>query len=189
MFKDVLKTVNDNRKRGRNRMRKTIFAVMVALVMLLAMTACGGSSAKVYAGFYSCEFPEGFTATDEYECSFERESEAYPGYEESIDVSIHMGSAEDEIVRSLEYWGEDHSRADDVTYGGITWKVETFTWNDDAPSCTLYTDTEDGNYIEINFFMLAYDSEEVVSMMETFTFEEGAYDKNYDFNMEIMGIE
>lgn len=165
-------------------MSKKVLVMIVTVMFVFAMTACGG--AKLYGGYYSCEFPEGFTATDEYENNFERVMESDPNSEEVITVGVYSGSAEDEIVRSLEYWGDSHGRVDDVTYGGTTWKVETFSWGDDMESCTLYTDTEDGHYIEINFFLMAYDNPEVVAMMEGFTFEEGAYDKNYDFEIALM---
>lgn len=178
---------------------KKVLIVLMTLMMVIVMAACGGSSGeqssddqssgdqasavKSYAGFYSAEIPDGFE-TDEYEVEFTRDSAVYEGEEEIIKVYVSYGDAEEQINSSVEYWADGdspHQRVDDVTYGDITWLVETWTWNDDAASCTFYTNTEDGNYIEINFFMMAYDNEEVVKMMESFTFEEGAYDKNYDF--------
>ena len=56
-------------------------------------------------------------------------------------------------------------------------------------SCTFYTDAGDGDFIEVNIFLMAHDSEEVVSMMESFTIEEGAYDKSLDFITELYGDE
>lgn len=166
-------------------MKKRLFLVLTVVVMMIAITACG-SGPKLYAGFYSAEMPEGFV-TDEWEVQFERE--AADGNEEIILVEVRSGDAETAIQESLDYWGDDHQRADDITHNGITWKVETFTWNDDLPSCMLYTDTEDGNYIEITAFLMAYDNEELVAMLDTFSFEEGAYDKSYEFVMEAMESE
>ena len=60
-------------------------------------------------------------------------------------------------------------------------EVETFKWDRDAPSCTFYTDIDDSNYLEINFFMMGADSEEVVSIMESFTIQDGAYEKHQEF--------
>lgn len=160
-------------------MKKRLFVVLAAVIMVFSITACG-SNVQDYAGFYSAAIPDGFV-TDEWETEFTRDSEAYPGNEEIIKVYVSMGSAEDEISRSIDYWEGDHKRVDDVTHNGITWKVETFTWNDDAPSCSLYTDTEDGHYIEISIFMMAYDNEEIVAFLDSFSFEEGAYDKSYDW--------
>lgn len=165
-------------------MKKAIFAVLLALVMVFAMTACGDSGPQTYAGFYSAVIPDGFV-TDEFETEFTRDSEAHEGEEEIIQVYVRYGDAEEEINDSIAYWADSsspHQRLDDVTYGDITWFVEEYTWgNDDAASCVFYTNTEDGNFIEVNFFLLGHDNEEVVAMMESFTFEEGAYDKSYDF--------
>ena len=161
---------------------KKIILLVTMLILAGMITACG-SSPKVYAGFYSANIPEGFNVNEE-ENEFRKDSEAHPGYEEIIKVYVSYGDAEQEITRSIDYWKDNsspHQRIEDVTYGDITWKVETFTWNDGVPSCTFYTNTEDGNYIEVTCFLLAHDSEEVVSMMESFTFEEGAYDKNREF--------
>ena len=159
---------------------KKVVVIALAMIMAFAMASCGGDSAKVYGGFYSANIPESFTV-NEYESEFVRDSEAYPGYEDKIKVEILTGNAEDEIAGSLEYWGDSHQQLDDVTYGDITWKVETFTWNSDAPSCTFYTDIDDSNYLEVNFFMMGADSEEVVSIMESFTIQDGAYEKHQEF--------
>lgn len=166
-------------------MKKTVFAVMI--IMIFALCSCGSSGPQSYAGFYSANIPEGFV-TDEYETEFTRESDVYEGEKEKIQVYVRYGDAEEEINSSVDYWADTsdpHKRVDDVTYGDITWFVETYTWDtwdvDDVDSCTFYTATEDGNFIEVNFFLMAYDSEEVVSMMESFTFEEGAYDKAIEF--------
>lgn len=161
---------------------KKVVVIALAMIMAFAMASCGGGGdeAKVYAGFYSANIPESFTV-NEYESEFVRDSEAYPGYEDKITVDILTGTAEDEIASSIEYWGGKHQQLDDVTYGDITWKVETFTWNSDAPSCTFYTDIDDSNYLEVNFFMMGADSEEVVSIMESFTIQDGAYEKHQEF--------
>lgn len=168
---------------------KKLWVLLLAMVMAFAMTACGGGGgeeapaeeeAKVYAGFYSADIPESFTA-NEYESEFVRDSEAYPGNEEKIQVKILTGNAEEEIASSIEYWGGEHQQLDDVTYGDLTWKVETFTWNSDAPSCTFYTDVDDSNYLSVTFYMLGADSEEVVSIMESFTMQDDAYEKNQAF--------
>lgn len=159
---------------------KKVVVIALAMIMAFAMASCGGDEAKVYGGFYSANIPDSFTV-NEYESEFVRDSEAYPGYEDKIKVEILTGNAEDEIAGSLEYWGDSHQQLDDVTYGDITWKVETFTWNSDAPSCTFYTDIDDSNYLEVNFFMMGADSEEVVSIMESFTIQDGAYEKHQEF--------
>ena len=159
---------------------KKLIVIILTMVMALALAACGGEEEKVYAGYYSANIPDSFTV-NEYESEFVRDSEAYPGYEDKIKVEILTGNAEDEIAGSLEYWGDSHQQLDDVTYGDITWKVETFTWNSDAPSCTFYTDIDDSNYLEVNFFMMGADSEEVVSIMESFTIQDGAYEKHQEF--------
>ena len=159
---------------------KKVVVIALAMIMAFAMASCGGDEAKVYGGFYSANIPDSFTV-NEYESEFVRDSEAYPGYEDKIKVEILTGNAEDEIAGSLEYWGDSHQLLDDVTYGDITWKVETFTWNSDAPSCTFYTDIDDSNYLEVNFFMMGADSEEVVSIMESFTIQDGAYEKHQEF--------
>jgi len=171
-------------------MKKRLFSLVLLAVVILVMSSCGGASgAQTYAGFYSAIIPEGFTANEE-ETEFTRESSVYAGDEEIIKVYVSYGDAEEAITSSVEYWagGEDaHQRMEDVTYGDITWLVETFTWNDGAPSCTFYTNTEDGHYIEVNCFLLAHDSEEVVAMMESFTFEEGASDKYDEFMNALYG--
>ena len=169
-------------------MKKRILVLLAAAVLVLSMTACGGPATEDYAGFYSAAVPEGFV-TDEWETEFTRDSEDYPTYEEIIKVYVSSGSAEEAITSSVEYWDGDHKRVDDVTHNGITWKVETFTWDEDAPSCLLYTDTEDGNYIEISIFMMAYDDEEIVAFLDSFSFEEGAYDKSYEWLPEGYGEE
>lgn len=161
-------------------MKKTLFMLVLACVMVFTMASCGGDGVKVYAGYYSTNIPEGFEV-DKYESEFTRDSEAYPGYEDVIKINIFTGNAEDEINSSLEYWGDDHQRLDDVTYGDYTWLVETFTWNSDAPSCTFYYDLGDGNHVSVNFFMMAADSEEVTSIMESFTIQDNAYEKNQEF--------
>ena len=115
------------------------------------------------------------------------------GEEEIIKVYVSYGDAEEEIDSSVDFWATGdglnrHQRVDDVTYGDITWFVETYTWgNDDSDSCIFYTDAGDGYYIEVNFFLMAYDSEEVVKMMESFTFEENPSDKYYEFLDTIYG--
>lgn len=163
---------------------KKLLIIVLAMIMAFAMASCGGgggdSGAPVYAGYYSAVIPDSFTA-NEYESEFVRDSEAYPGYEDKISVDLLTGSAEEEIASSIEYWGGDHQRLDDVTYGDVTWKVETFTWNGGAPSCMFYADADEGHYVCVAFFMLAADSEEVTSIMESFTIQEGAYDKNQEF--------
>jgi len=167
-------------------MKKSIFAVVTAIIMLFAMTACGSSGAQTYAGFYSADIPEGFTANEEQN-EFTRDSVVHEGEEEIIKVYVSYGDAEEEIDSSVDFWatGDElsrHQRVDDVTYGDITWFVETYKWgNDDADSCMFYTDTGDGHYIEVNFFLMAHDSEEVVKMMESFTFEENPSDKYDEF--------
>lgn len=161
-------------------MKKRLFVVLAAFILVFSITACG-SNVQEYAGFYSAAIPDGFVA-DEYETEFTRESDAFPGEKDIIQVYVSNGSAEDEITRSIDFWDGDHQRVDDVTHNGITWKVETFEWlGGDAPSCTFYTDTEDGHYIEVTIFLLAYDDEEVVAFMDSFSFVEGAYDKSYEF--------
>jgi len=172
-------------------MKKRLFSLVLMAVVILVMSSCGGASgAQTYAGYYSAVIPEGFTANEE-ENEFTRESSVHATEEEIIKVYLTYGDAEEAINSSVEYWadGEDaHKRLEDVTYGDITWFVETFTWgNDDADSCTFYTNTEDGHYIEVNCFLLAHDSEEVVAMMESFTFEEGASDKYDEFMNALYG--
>jgi hypothetical protein len=160
---------------------KKILVVVMAMVMMLAMASCGGGEeAKVYAGYYSANIPDSFTV-NEYESEFVRDSEISPGSEDKIKVEILTGTAEDEIASSLAFWKGAHKQLDDVTYGDITWKVETFKWNDGADSCTFYTDIEDSKHVEVTFFMLGADSEEVISVMESFIIQEGAYDKNQEF--------
>jgi len=173
-------------------MRKTIFAVVSAIILLLAMTACGGSGTQTYAGFYSAAIPEGFTVNEEQD-EFTRDSAVHEGEEEIIKVYVSYGDAEKEIDSSVDFWATGdglnrHKRVEDVTYGNITWYVETYTWgNDDSDSCIFYTDAGDGYYIEVNFFLMAYDSEEVVKMMESFTFEENPSDKYYEFLDTVYG--
>lgn len=172
--------------RREKKMKKSIFVVAVAIIMVFAMTACGGSGVQSYAGFYSAAIPEGFTANEEQN-EFTRDSAVHEGEEEIIKVYLSYGDAEEEIDSSIDFWDTGdglnrHQRVDDVTYGDITWYVETYTWgNDDSDSCIFYTDAGDGYYIEVNFFLMAYDSEEVVEMMKSFTFEENASDKHYEF--------
>ncbi|MDO5415223.1 MAG: hypothetical protein Q4F78_07135 [Bacillota bacterium] len=171
-------------------MKKSIFAIVSAIILMFAMTACGGSGTQTYAGFYSAIIPDGFTANEE-QTEFRKDSDVHVGEEEIIQVYVRYGDAEEEIDSSVDYWSDTsapHQRLDDVTYGDITWFVETYTWgNDDAESCTFYTDAGDGYYIEVNFFLMAYDSEEVVKMMESFTFEENPSDKYYEFLDTIYG--
>ena len=59
-------------------MKKTIFAVIAALVMVFAMTACGSSGPQSYAGFYSAIIPDGFTANEE-QTEFRKDSDAHVG--------------------------------------------------------------------------------------------------------------
>lgn len=173
-------------------MKKAIFSAALVIVMALAMTACGSSGAQSYAGFYSAVIPEGFTANEE-QTEFTRDSAVHEGEEEIIKVYVSYGDAEEEINSSVDFWatGDDlnrHKRIDDVTYGDITWFVETYTWgNDDSDSCIFYADAGDGYYIEVNFFLMAHDSEEVVKMMESFTFEENPSDKYYEFLDTVYG--
>lgn len=159
---------------------KKLVVIAMAMVIVFAMVSCGGNGDKVYAGYYSANIPDSF-AMNEYENEFVRDSEASPGSEDKITVDILTGNAEDEIASSIEYWGGSHQQLDDVTYGDITWKVETFTWNDNTPSCMFYTDIDDSNYLNVTFFMMGVDSEEVTSIMESFTIQEDAYDKNQEF--------
>lgn len=168
-------------------MKKSIFTIVSAIILMFAMTACGGSGTQTYAGFYSAIIPDGFTANEE-QTEFRKDSDVHVGEEEIIQVYVRYGDAEEEIDSSVDYWSDTsapHQRLDDVTYGDITWFVETYTWgNDDAESCTFYASAGE-DFIEVNFFLLAHDSEEVVTMMESFTFEEDAYDKYYEFISEL----
>jgi hypothetical protein len=148
--------------------------------MVFAMTACGGESAKVYAGYYSADIPDSFTV-NEYESEFARDSADHPGSTDKIKVMIVTGDAEEEINGSIDFWGGSHQRVDDVTYGDITWKVETFTWDDQTPSCSFYADVDDTHYVNVTFYMLGVDSEEVTSVMESFTLQDDAYNKNQEF--------
>lgn len=159
--------------------KKAACLVAVAL-MVFAMTACGGESEKIYAGYYSAAIPEGFTV-NEYESEFVRQNAEVEAYEDKISVDILTGTSEDNIQSSIEYWGGRHQRLEDVTYGDRTWKVETFTWNGDTPSCMFYTDIEDNKHVLVTCYMLAVDSEEVKALMESFKIQEGAYEKNQEF--------
>lgn len=166
---------------------KKILILMVSLIMILAMSGCGSSGPQTYAGFYSAAIPEGFTANDE-QTEFTRPCSVSPENEEMIQVYIRHGDAEEEINSSVAYWADTsspHKRVEDVTYGDITWFVETYTWDtwdvDDVDSCTFYTNADNGDFIEVNIFLLGHDNEEVVAMMESFTFEEDAYNKNCEF--------
>lgn len=168
-------------------MKKTIFAIMMVFVMMFVMTACGSSGPQTYAGFFSATIPEGFTA-DEEQSEFTRPCSVSPDDEEMIQVYIRHGDAEEEINSSVDYWADSsspHKRLDDVTYGNITWYVESYTWDtwdvDDVECCTFYTNADNGDFIEVNIFLLGHDNEEVVTMMESFAFEEDAYNKNCDF--------
>lgn len=165
-------------------MKKRLVVILSALVLTFALTACGGSgdggsdgeAAKIWAGFYQAEVPEGYEVNE-----LETEFVNPELNSQKIMISIRHESAEEAITSKIDLFPDTHERIDDMTVGNYTWLVDVFQWTD-GDSCNLFLDMGDGEHsLEINCFGLAIDSPEVTAFMESFALEDDAYNKFLEF--------
>ena len=179
-------------------MRKLIVACMVG-VMALSLFGCGTdkedskdnsakkaettveeSKAPEY-GWFDAEVPEGFVAQEDEVGAFRTDD----GTDRVFKIYTHsrtFESAEEARQKSIDFWDDNsHKDGGEVTLGNYTWYVEKFDWNSND-SCIVYTDIDDNTYVEIAFFEMSFESDEVQNFLNSFKTMET--DNLYDASVE-----
>lgn len=174
-------------------MKKLLMVAMVA-IMALAFTACGGGGGDdggdvdktvTYAGWFTTEFPEGFTAYDENEKDFRRDLDS-EGYDQD---RFYVEVNEDPFYYSnQETWV--------TTYGYTKGEKEigdyNWTYYTDGKSIRVYgliEEKDDEQFVWIEILADMYvdanntmDNEDIQQFLKTFKVTaDDPYQANQDF--------
>lgn len=167
------------------RVHRSIFAAVLAVLMIFSLTACKGgknkadtkedqkegenteqTAEKTDYEFFKAVIPESFKEGSSDGVFNKGDNGIIKCYE-------NVRSAEEEIQSSLDYWEAnvpgEHKDKGEKTIGAYTWRVEEFPWNTDIMSSTLYADRLDGDgSIEICIFDLSLEDPDVIAFLESF---------------------